>query len=50
MGPPWITKQINPKLKTRSQITKEYYRKYQDPTTFAELSRISRKCTDLIRN
>ena len=48
--PPWITKQIKSKLKNRSKITKEYYRKGQDPTIFAELRRIIRECTDLIRN
>ena len=48
--PPWITKKIKPKLKNRSKITKGYYRKDQDPTIFAELSRISIECTDLIRN
>ena len=41
-NPPWITKQIKPKLKNRSKITKDYYRKGQDPTIFTELSRISR--------
>ena len=48
--PLWITKQIKSELKTRSKITKEYYMKGQDPTIFAELSRISRVSTDLIRN
>ena len=48
--PPWIIKQIKSKLKSRSKIIKEYYRKGQDPTIFTELSRISRECTDLIRN
>ena len=38
------------KLKSRSKIIKEYYRKGQDPTIFIELSRISRECTDLTRN
>ena len=42
-----ITKQIKSKLKNRSKITKEYYRKGQYPIIFAELSRISRECTDL---
>ena len=49
-NPPSITKQIKSKLKNRSKITKEYYRKGQDPTIFAELSRISRECTNLKRN
>ena len=49
-NPPSITKQIKSKLKNRSKITKEYYRKGQDPTIFAELSRISRECTNLTRN
>ena len=48
--PPWIIKQIKSKLKSRSKIIKEYYRKGQDPAIFTELSRISRECTDLIRN
>ena len=48
--PPWKTKQIKSKLKNRSKITKEYYQKGQDPTIFAELRRITRECTDLIRN
>ena len=47
---PCLTKQIKSKLKNRSKITKEYYRKGQDPTNFVELSRISRDCTDLVRN
>ena len=41
---------IKSKLKNRSKLTKEYYRKGQDPTIFAELSRISRVYTDLKRN
>ena len=48
--PPWTIKQIKSKLKNWSKVTKEYYRKGQDPTIFAELSRISRVRTDLIRN
>ena len=41
---------IKSKLKKRSKITKEFYKKGQDPTTFAGLSRISRECADLVRN
>ena len=40
--PPWISKQIKSKLKNRSKIRKECYRKGQDPIIFAELRRISR--------
>ena len=32
--PPWLTKLIKSKLKERSKITKEFYRKGQDPTVF----------------
>ena len=48
--PPRITKQIKSKLKSRSKIIKEYYRKRLDPTIFVELSRISRACIGFIRN
>ena len=48
--PPWISKQIKSKLKNRSKIRKECYRKGQDPIIFAELRRISRMRTDLITN
>ena len=48
--PPWITKQIKSKLKSRSKITKEYYRKGQDSNIFVKLSRISSDSTELIRN
>ena len=44
--PPLITKEIKSK-QTTSKITKEFYRKGQDPTIFDERSRISRVCTDL---
>ena len=43
-------KQIKSKLKSRSKMTKEDHRKGQDPTIFAELSRISSMCIDLIRH
>ena len=48
--PPKITKQIKSILKSRSKIKKEYCRKGQDPTIFAELSRISSEYYDLLRN
>ena len=37
-------------MDSKTKITKEFYRKGEDPTIFPELSRISRVCTDLIRN
>ena len=48
--PPWLTKLIKSKLKERSKITKEFYRKGQDPTVFIELSKISSECSNLIIN
>ena len=48
--PPWLTKLIKSKLKERSKITKEFYRKGQDPTVFTELNKISSECSNLIIN
>ena len=48
--PPWLTKLIKSKLKDRSKITKEFYRKGQDPTVFTELNKISSECSNLITN
>ena len=42
-----LTKQIKSKLKNRSKITKEYYRKGQNHGIFAKLSRITSECTDV---
>ena len=48
--PPWLTKLIKSKLKERSKITKEFYRKGQDPTVFTEVNKISSECSNLIIN
>ena len=48
--PPWLTKLIESKLKKMSKITKEFYRKGQDPTVFTELNKISSECSKLIIN
>ena len=48
--PPWLTKLIKSKLKERSKITKEFYRKGQDPTVFTELNKISSECSNFIIN
>ena len=45
--PPWIAKQIRPKVKKKaSKITKKYYRKGEDPTIFVKTRRMSRVCND----
>ena len=48
--PPWLKTLIKSKLRERSKITKEFYRKVQDPTVFAELNKISSECSNLIIN
>ena len=48
--PPWLTKRIKSKLKERSKITKEFYRKGQDPIVFTELNKISSERLNLIIN
>ena len=48
--PAWLTKLIKSKLKERSKITKDFYRKRQDPTVFTELNKISSECSNLIIN
>ena len=40
-----VNKTIKSKLKERSKITKEFYRKSQDPTVFTELNKISSECS-----
>ena len=48
--PPWLAKLIKSKLKERSKITKDFYRKRQGPTVFTELNKISSECSNLIIN
>ena len=48
--PSWLTKLIKSKLNERSKITKEFYRKGQDPTVFTEPNKISSECSNLIIN
>ena len=48
--PPWLPKLTKSKLKERSKIAKEFYRKGQDATVFTELNKISSECSNLIIN
>ena len=47
--PLWLTKLVKSKLKERSKITIEFYRKDQDPTVFIELNKISSECLNLTK-
>ena len=49
-GPSMVSKTDQVKTKERSKITKEFYRKGQDPVIFTGLNKISIECSNLIIN